>query len=104
MESDFILTRISVIYENLYIAANDPLCTHPILEKVFSAIEENLWMDGLLRRSDEDEANGQSGDDSSEDFDIFTVCLALDKNRLSERDRILLRARFEKLLEGSMAI
>lgn len=68
-----------MIYENLHIAANDPMCTHPILEKAFNAIEEGLQMDGLLT-------------------------WALDDNRLSDHDRNLLRTGFQKMLEGREVI
>lgn len=42
------LPRNFVSYENLNIAANDPLCTYPILEKMFNVIERIVREDGFL--------------------------------------------------------
>lgn len=51
----FGLTRNSLIYENLFIAANDPVCTSGILQKVFGEIQNLVRADMLHSASSDEE-------------------------------------------------
>lgn len=86
------LTRNSIIYENLLIAANDPLCTFGILQKVFGEIQ-NLVLTNVLQSEN-------SNEEGLEEFDIHNICWALSENRLSDRYLNLLKHGFHLLLNG----
>ncbi|RJE26840.1 Phosphotransferase enzyme family [Aspergillus sclerotialis] len=69
------LTRNSVVYENLHIAASEPLCTHPILEKIFDEIVRILRNDEILAEYENGRGDLHDEDESRlEEFDIFNVC------------------------------
>ena len=94
------MTRNSVVYENLHIAASEPLCTHSILEKMFDEIVRILRDAGTL--AENEHGRSDNTDESKlEEFDIFNVCWALDENRLSENDCNILKSGFAKLLQGN---
>lgn len=88
----FGLTRNSIICENLLIAANDPLCTSGILQKVFSEIRN-------LIRTDVPHSESIGGEELDE-FDIHNISWALSENRLSENHFNLLKHGFHLLLNG----
>lgn len=86
------LTRNSIIYENLLIAANDPVCTFGILQKVFGEIQNLVRADVLHSSSSEEEG--------LEESDIYHISWALSENRLSEQQLNLLKHGFHLLLKG----
>ncbi|RAO70470.1 uncharacterized protein BHQ10_006482 [Talaromyces amestolkiae] len=88
----FGLTRNSIIYENLLIAANDPLCTFGILQKVFGEIQNHVRTDVLQSESSDEEG--------LEEFDLHNISWALSENRLSECHLNLLKQGFHLLLNG----
>jgi hypothetical protein len=88
----FGLTRNSLICENLFIAANDPVCTSGILQKVFGEIQDLVRADVLHSASSDEEG--------LEEFDIYNISWALSENRLSEHYSKLLKLGFHLLLKG----
>lgn len=88
----FGLTRNSIICENLLIAANDPVCTFGILQKVFNEIQNIVRADVL--------GSVSSDEEGLEEFDIFNISWALSENRLSEHYFKLLKNGFDLLLKG----
>lgn len=70
----------TLLYENLNTAANDPLCTYPILEKMFNVIGRIVREDGFLAwiegggmkgRTEVSEDEDDDEDGKLKAFDIF---------------------------------
>ncbi|CAG8257530.1 unnamed protein product [Penicillium olsonii] len=89
------LTTNSLIYENLLIAAGEPLSMNEIVLKVFKEIA------ALVQEDLQQQAEQNNESENEEDFDVFSVLEALGENRLSENYRKVLMRGIQKLVEGS---
>ncbi|CAG8098334.1 unnamed protein product [Penicillium olsonii] len=89
------LTTNSLIYENLLIAAGEPLSMNEIVMKVFEEIA------ALVQEDLQQQAEKNDESENEEDFDVFSVLEALGENRLSENYRKVLMLGIQKLVEGS---
>ena len=98
------LTRNSIIFENLKIAADDPVCTHEIVNKIFDEIAE------LVReahetafQADQKDAHGNemwvNSDDSNikDNFYLYEVACDLIDENLDQRRLRWLKGGFEDL-------
>ncbi len=130
LKSPVRFTRNSLIAENLYIAAENPLCTGAILSKIFNEIAKivgkgpymssssraSKWTDGegegAKVRSDDDQVldekseHGDTGNANNEyepdDFHKYDVACALADGDFDKRRMSYLETGFGALLSGDM--
>jgi len=130
LKSSLSWTRNTLITENLYIAAENPMCTGAILDKIFDEIAKvvgkgpYMWsssraskstdgeVEGAKVRSDDDQVldekseRGDTGHANNkyepDDFHIYDVACALADGNLDQRRMSYLETGFNALLSGDM--
>lgn len=90
------LTRNSLVAENLYIAATDPLCTGSIMDKVFDTIAE------IVGKGIQEPSSTSSATEEPDDFNLYDVACEVVEGQLGERRLSLLRTGFDVLMRGEM--
>lgn len=95
------ITRSSIVVENLQIAADDPVCTFEIVNKIFDEVAKRVHESHQISSQGDPRVESANSHSSSgklkDDFHLYEVACALAKGELDQRRMSLLKNGFKAL-------